>query len=135
MPVRDQSGGAKPAATAGSRRGHRSRTSSSSARTTGDASPEYFLFDPESGILEGFRLVTGRYEPLLRDAAGRLASEQLVLPLGVFDGEVRLHARDGRLILLGGALERIRSGAFGGSTSTSRARGTAAHCGSTTTCA
>jgi Uma2 family endonuclease len=60
--------------------------------------PEYFLFDPESRVLEGFRLVSGRYQPMPPDAAGRLESDQLDLLLGVLDGEVRLYTRDGRPI-------------------------------------
>jgi Uma2 family endonuclease len=57
--------------------------------------PEYFLFDPESLAFEGHRLVAGRYEPMLADAAGRLVSEQLGLRLGVEGGEVRFFALDG----------------------------------------
>jgi Uma2 family endonuclease len=34
--------------------------------------PEYFLFDPETAELEGFRLVGGRYESIEPDPAGRL---------------------------------------------------------------
>ncbi len=52
--------------------------------------PEYFLYSPDSGLLEGYRLATkkGRlaYERLQPDAHERLASEILGLHLGVWNG-------------------------------------------------
>lgn len=60
--------------------------------------PEYFLFDPESGQLEGFRLVAGRYEKIKADPNERLASDQLELLFGVRDGELRMFTRDGVLV-------------------------------------
>ena len=45
---------------------------------------EYFLFDPFSGVLEGYELdvLHGRYVPKRPDADGRLRCEQLGLSLG-----------------------------------------------------
>lgn len=60
--------------------------------------PEYFLFDPESGELEGFRLIGGRYESIAPDASGRLASTQLELGLGVVDGTLRFLLPDGTVV-------------------------------------
>ena len=83
---------------------------------------EYILFDPEGEYLrprlQGFRLVEGRYYPIVPDAEARLRSEELGLLLGaeglvlrLFDGTtalpvptrqerleaVRLHAEQERL--------------------------------------
>ena len=48
--------------------------------------PEYFLFDPINGDLEGFRLRNGVYEPIQPDARGRLVSEQCRLVLARWEG-------------------------------------------------
>ena len=61
--------------------------------------PEYFLFDPETEELEGFRLVAGKYQPMTPDDGGRFPSDQLDLLLGAHDGEVRFYTRDGQLAL------------------------------------
>jgi Uma2 family endonuclease len=61
--------------------------------------PEYFLFDPETGALEGFRLAGGRYQVMEPSRAGYLWSEQLELFLGVIEREVRFFAADGNLVL------------------------------------
>jgi Uma2 family endonuclease len=61
--------------------------------------PEYYLFDPERGGLEGFQLVAGRYQRMTPDAEGRLVCDQLELLLGVRDGELRFYERDGKLVL------------------------------------
>ena len=48
---------------------------------------EYFLYDPRSRRLEGFRLAApGLYRPLAPDAEGRLWSEQLGVSLGLWHG-------------------------------------------------
>jgi Uma2 family endonuclease len=53
--------------------------------------PEYFYFHPYTGEWAGFALQDGIYQPLLEDAAGRLASQQTGLLLvqwrGVFQQE------------------------------------------------
>jgi Uma2 family endonuclease len=67
--------------------------------------PEYFLYDRDRARLEGFRLKRGTYQPLARNARGRLESEQLALELGEWHGRVRdlettwlrLYHPDGRL--------------------------------------
>ena len=51
--------------------------------------PEYFLYEPETQKLEGFRLVGGTYQPLVPNAQGRLWSEQLGLDLGRWRGLIR----------------------------------------------
>ncbi|MBW8877376.1 MAG: Uma2 family endonuclease [Acidobacteria bacterium] len=68
--------------------------------------PEYFLYDPATLALEGFRLARGGYRPLTANARGRLWSEQLGLELGLWQGVrlavettwVRLYDAEGRLI-------------------------------------
>src|SRR5438445_616423 len=49
--------------------------------------PEYFCFDPESNLLEGWRLVNGVYQDITPDGRGWLWSEQLKLWLGTWTGE------------------------------------------------
>jgi Uma2 family endonuclease len=68
--------------------------------------PEYFLYEPDTGKLEGFRLVRGSYRPMRLDAQGRLWSEQLGFSLGLWQGVVggredswvRLFRSDGSLV-------------------------------------
>ncbi len=57
--------------------------------------PEYFLFDPtgdylKPNLLQGYRLVGGRYQPLL-PAEGRLHSQQLGLDLEQEGETLRLY--------------------------------------------
>jgi Uma2 family endonuclease len=67
---------------------------------------EYFLYDPDSKILEGFRLMGRTYLPMRPDAQGRFWSEQLGVSLGlwhgVYEGKeydwVRLFRPDGSLV-------------------------------------
>lgn len=51
--------------------------------------PEYFLYDPETKELAGYRLDGGRYQPIAPDPAGRLESRELELSLGVHGGHLR----------------------------------------------
>ena len=55
---------------------------------------EYFLFDPDSGELLGYRLTDAggklAYAPLAPDANGRLLSRHLGLQLGRWEGEYRV---------------------------------------------
>jgi Uma2 family endonuclease len=69
--------------------------------------PEYFLYEPETMRLEGFRLLGDLYQPLVPNAHGRLWSDQLGLEIGLWRGEhaglkdanwVRLFHSDGRLV-------------------------------------
>lgn len=50
--------------------------------------PEYFIFDPFQGDLEGYRLDAGKlaYQALLPSSEGRFASERLGLELGPWSG-------------------------------------------------
>ncbi|HEX3532192.1 MAG TPA: Uma2 family endonuclease [Thermoanaerobaculia bacterium] len=68
--------------------------------------PEYFLYEPATGELEGFSLVGGRYQRLFPDAENRIWSAKLGLKLGLWHGLrtavettwVRLFDADGRLV-------------------------------------
>jgi len=85
--------------------------------------PEYFLYDPETQALEGFRLLDGAYQPIKADRhpgrEGRLWSGQLGLWLGRWQGRranldstwLRLYESDGRLIPTPEEAERQRADA------------------------
>jgi hypothetical protein len=60
--------------------------------------PEYYLFDPHSLELVGYRLVAGHYERILPDAHGRVVCEQMDLLLGVHGEELRFFTRAGELV-------------------------------------
>lgn len=68
--------------------------------------PEYFMYNPATATLEGFRLAGDLYQPLTPNRQGRLWSEQLGLELGLWQGIklavettwVRLYDSKGRLI-------------------------------------
>lgn len=68
--------------------------------------PEYFLYEPKTRRLEGFRLRGDLYQPLTPNAHGRLWSEELGLEIGLWHGRrrdqdgtwVRLFHPDGRLV-------------------------------------
>jgi hypothetical protein len=67
---------------------------------------EYFLYEPDTLKLEGFRLAGGAYLPIAPDGQGRLWSEQLGVSLGLWHGLyegneydwVRLFRPDGSLV-------------------------------------
>jgi Uma2 family endonuclease len=67
---------------------------------------EYYLYEPETRILEGFRLAGQFYRPMEPDDQGRLRSEQLGASLGLWRGAwsdqeadwVRLFRPDGSLV-------------------------------------
>jgi Uma2 family endonuclease len=60
--------------------------------------PEYFLFDPETKELAGYRLAGGKYQPIAPDPAGCLLSKELELLLGVHEGLLRLFLPSGELV-------------------------------------
>jgi Uma2 family endonuclease len=68
--------------------------------------PEYFLYDPDTCVLEGFRLAGDLYQPITPNSQGRIPSEQLGVELGLWQGIredqnttwVRLFHPDGRLV-------------------------------------
>jgi len=68
--------------------------------------PEYFLCEPNTWKLEGFRLAGQAYRPMVPDLAGRLWSERLGVSLGLWHGVVenredywfRLFRPDGSLV-------------------------------------
>jgi hypothetical protein len=68
--------------------------------------PEYFLYEPATGELEGFCLVGDRYQRLFPDSENRMWSEKLGLRLGLWHGLrtgvettwVRLYDEAGRLV-------------------------------------
>ena len=67
---------------------------------------EYFMYEPETGTLEGLRLAGRSYRPIQPDENGRLWSEQLGVFFGVWQGRVetregdwvRLYRPDGSLV-------------------------------------
>jgi Putative restriction endonuclease len=67
---------------------------------------EYFLYDPNSRKLEGFRLVHGAYQPIRPDRKRLLRSERLGVSVGLWRGVVnkrkdtwvRLFRPDGALV-------------------------------------
>ncbi|HEX9943456.1 MAG TPA: Uma2 family endonuclease [Thermoanaerobaculia bacterium] len=79
--------------------------------------PEYYLYEPETRGLEGLRLESGVYRPMLPDGQGRFWSEQLGVFLGpwpgVWSGEeddwVRLFRPDGSLVPTEAEAERQRA--------------------------
>jgi Uma2 family endonuclease len=79
--------------------------------------PEYFLYEPATGELEGFRLVGDRYQRLFPDAGNRFWSEKLGLKLGLWQGLrtgvettwVRLFEADGRLVPTEAEAEREKA--------------------------
>jgi Uma2 family endonuclease len=68
---------------------------------------DYFCFDPDTGVLDGWRLKRRKYVPLKPNADGRLWSEELGLWVGPWHGDVlgyddtwlRFFDKDGRLVL------------------------------------
>lgn len=79
--------------------------------------PEYVLYEPATGKLEGFCLVGDRYQPLFPDDGGRIWSEKLGLRLGLWKGFqtgvettwLRLFDADGRLVPTSAEAERQRA--------------------------
>jgi Uma2 family endonuclease len=60
--------------------------------------PEYFLFDPYEYVLEGYRLLGGRYVAIEPDNRGLLACEQLGLMFGVYEDQLRFFTTEGVLV-------------------------------------
>ena len=68
--------------------------------------PEYYLYDPDTKQLEGWRLEDRVYQPSVPDSTGRLWSQQLELWLGLWDGWylnrettwLRFYTKDGILV-------------------------------------
>ena len=79
--------------------------------------PEYFLYDPETRSLEGWRLAGRTYQRIQPDERGWLWSEELGLWLGTWEGEylgedatwLRFYDSEGRLVLLAAEGERGRA--------------------------
>jgi Uma2 family endonuclease len=61
---------------------------------------EYFLFDPETKRIEGFRLVNERYAPIAPNAVGHLWSERLELFFGLHEEHLRFFSPNGTLVPL-----------------------------------
>lgn len=79
---------------------------------------EYFLYDPDTGHLEGYRLnAKRRYRAIAPDERGWLWSEELGLWLGPWEGTylnvtgtwVRFYDADGRLVLIADESEKQRA--------------------------
>jgi Uma2 family endonuclease len=62
--------------------------------------PEYFLYEPETQSLEGYRLQGGRYVAIPTNDRGLIWSEQLELYLGVWDGNARFFNPAGDRVLM-----------------------------------
>lgn len=70
--------------------------------------PEYFLYDPKTQRIDGWRHDGNKYQPVAADARGWLWSEQLQLWLGTWEGIYqriqatwpRFYDREGNLILI-----------------------------------
>ncbi len=98
---------------------------------------EYFLYEPKTKKLEGFRLQGDLYQPLRLNEQGRLWSEELGLELGLWKGRqrdqdgtwVRLFYSDGQLVPTAkeiAKVERQRSAAERQRAETERQRADAA---------
>jgi Uma2 family endonuclease len=79
---------------------------------------EYFLYEPETEVLEGWRLnAKGRYRRIAANKQGRLWSEKLQLWLGTWDGVfqgqaaiwLRFFDADGNLVHITAEEEQIRA--------------------------
>ncbi len=68
--------------------------------------PEYFIYDPETRLIAGWRLVQGRYEPIVPNERGWLWSEHVQLWVGTWEGSYlgrtalwpRFYAKEGQLV-------------------------------------
>ncbi|HEY1375317.1 MAG TPA: Uma2 family endonuclease [Gemmataceae bacterium] len=79
--------------------------------------PEYFIYDPSTQVLEGWRLAKRRYVPIEPNGRGWLWSEELGLWIGTWRGEFQGHEdlwlrfldSDGNVVPLRGELEARRA--------------------------
>jgi Uma2 family endonuclease len=98
---------------------HKDRTEKKDLYARVFRTAEYFLYDPDTHQLDGFRLEAGAYQPIVPDGKGRLWSEQLGTSLGVWQGVVvrrkdrwvRLFRSDGALVPTQAEAERQRADA------------------------
>lgn len=96
---------------------HKDRTEKKDLYARVFRTAEYFLYDPDTRQLDGFRLKGETYQPIPPDAEGRLWSEQLGVSLGSWQGVVgvktgdwvRLFRADGSLIPTQAEAERQRA--------------------------
>jgi Uma2 family endonuclease len=97
--------------------------------------PEYYLYEPDTRTLEGFRLAGRTYRPMASDDRGRLWSEQLGASLGLWHGVwsgkegdwVRLFRSDGNLVPTGEEAEWQRAESERQRAETERERAEAEH--------
>lgn len=61
---------------------------------------EYFLFNPYTQILQGFRLAAGVYQSITPDRTGRLWSEKLRVFVGLWPGVLKKKKRTGTWVRL-----------------------------------
>jgi len=64
--------------------------------------PDYFWFDPVTLEFQGFKLVSGVYEPIEPNNQGRLWSSRLELYLGIHEQQLRYFTQEGELVPLPG---------------------------------
>jgi hypothetical protein len=96
--------------------------------------PEYFLFDPDSGNLEGWRLTDDGYQPIAPNEKSRLWCMQLQHWLGVWDGAyqgcesrwLRFFDQQGRVARIASESEQARAEAEHRRAETERQRAEAA---------
>ena len=60
--------------------------------------PEYFWFHPDTQEFKGFRLMGGKYQPIVANESGWLWSDRLELFIGVHQSKLRFFTLDGELI-------------------------------------
>jgi Uma2 family endonuclease len=80
----------------------------------------YFIYDPDTRLLEGWRLEKRRYVPIRPDENGRLLSDELDLLLGKWEGEyvrdtmvwLRFFDKNGQVIPIFAEAEKQRSEAI-----------------------
>lgn len=61
--------------------------------------PDYFWFDPVSLKLQGFTLVSGKYQAITPNEQSWLYSSQLGLYLGIYENKLRYFTPEGELVL------------------------------------
>jgi Uma2 family endonuclease len=96
--------------------------------------PEYYCYDPDSGVLHGWRLSNSAYAPIAANTDGRLWSNELGAFLGLWHGEyqgmqapwIRLFGAEGDLIPTAAEAQSARAEAAEGRAEAAEGRAEAA---------